>query len=246
MAQKICRSCGQYYKGEYCDKCGYGKPEVKSKELEKLKKKTPKKPVRFMTPEEIQAAGKEKKQAAVRKQDPNARRNFLIVIALVSVGIIIWVLISKGLLFTNNRDDVIKQYFTALDTNNFDKFVDTLPSEIKDAYKDEKKQMGLGGEDYMLSFKKDLTEVYGAGLSIKVELGSEEQIDKGEITEDLSGYKAAYGSAPSVSEAYIVNCEVTYSGQNKSETVEYDCYIGKVGWKWKIFNMEFKPGIAQA
>ena len=49
---KICKSCGSYYKGSYCEKCGYGKPDTKSKSLEKFKKATPKKPVRFMTEEE--------------------------------------------------------------------------------------------------------------------------------------------------------------------------------------------------
>lgn len=46
---KICRSCGSYYEGSYCTKCGYGK-EVKSKSLAKYKKAT--KPERFMTDEE--------------------------------------------------------------------------------------------------------------------------------------------------------------------------------------------------
>ena len=38
MATRICKSCGAEYKGEYCDKCGYGKPDVTSKALEKMKK----------------------------------------------------------------------------------------------------------------------------------------------------------------------------------------------------------------
>ena len=245
MAAKICPSCGKYYKGEYCTGCGYGKPDAKkSKALEKYKKATPKKPVRFMTEEEIKKAGIGKSKTRERRVDPNARRNLLIVILLMTVGIIIWVLISKGLLFTNKREDVIKQYFTAIDTENYDKFVDTMPKEIKKVYDDERSSKSLDKKDYMREYKQPLSEYYGEGFTIELTQGKETQIPKSEISEDLAGYKEAYGSAPSVSEAYVVSCEVVYSGSKKTETVQYSCYIGKVGWKWKILNMEYVPGIA--
>ena len=243
---KICKSCGSYYKGSYCEKCGYGKPETKSKVLEKYKKATPKKPVRFMTEEEkaaVKLSAKEKPMQ--RRADPNARRNLLIAVAVITVGVVIFVLISRGVLFSNKKEDVISQYFTALDNNDFDKFTDTLPKEIKNVYEEEREKMGLSGEDYIRQFKQPLEEVYGSGLSISFTLGREEKLDKETDSEvfDLTAYKKRYGSAPSVSEIYVVYVEVTYSGSISKETVEYQCYIAKTGWKWKIFNMEFDPGI---
>lgn len=82
---KVCKSCGNFYKGDFCDKCGYGKEGTKSKVLEKYKKATPKKPVRFMTEEEIKAAGKGKKVVEQKTVDPNGRRNLLIAIDRKSV-----------------------------------------------------------------------------------------------------------------------------------------------------------------
>ncbi|MBR4554393.1 MAG: hypothetical protein IKO27_02240 [Ruminococcus sp.] len=249
---KVCKSCGSYYKGSYCDKCGYGKPDVKSKSLEKLKKATPKKPVRFMTEEEKEKAASERKKAqpSARKADPAARRNLLIAAAVVTVGVIIFVLIQRGILFSNNKEDVIKQYFTALDSNDFDKFIDTMPGEIQDVYEKERSDMGLSKEDYMRKFKEDLTELYGSGLTVSLELGKEEKLDPDDPEDreafDLTAYKKKYGSAPSVKEIYVVVCNVTYKGSDRSETVEYNCYIAKTGWKWKIFNMEYNPGIAAA
>ena len=246
---KICKSCGSYYKGSYCDKCGYGKPETKSKVLEKYKKATPKKPVRFMTEEEKAAVRiTPKADAAVRRSDPNARRNLLIAVVVVTLGVIVFVLIDRGLLFSNKKEDVISQYYTALENNDFDKFIDTMPSEIKDVYKNERSELGLSGEDYMRRFKEPLREVYGDGLTVSFSIGREEQLDKEKDAAvfDLTAYKEHYGSAPSVSEIYIVHIEVTYSGSISTETVQYDCYIAKTGWKWKIFNMEFDPGIVKA
>ncbi len=243
---KICKSCGNYYKGSYCEKCGYGKPENRSKVLEKYKKATPKKPVRFMTGEEKAAVKLTPKASANEKRvDPNARRNLLLAVVVVTVGVIVFVLISRGLLFSNKKEDVINQYYTALENNDFDKFIDTMPSEIKDVYKNERKELDLSGEDYMRRFKEPLKEVYGDGLTVSATLGREEQLDKEKDSAvfDLTAYKEHYGSAPSVSEVYIVYVEVKYSGSLKTETVQYQCYIAKTGWKWKIFNMEYDPGI---
>lgn len=247
---KICKSCGSYYKGSWCEKCGYGKPDSeKSKSLEKFKKSTPKKPVRFMTEEEkaaVKVTPKEK--TAQRRADPNARRNLLIVVAVLTAGIVVFVLIQRGVLFSNKKEDVISQYFTALRENDFDKFVDTLPKEIKNEYEEEKDKNGFSGEEYMRTFKQPLEEVYGTGFTLSFSLGREEQLDRSKEPElfDFTAYKEHYGSAPTVSEAYIVYVDVTYAGSLLTETVRYNCYVGKTGWKWKILNVEYDPGIISA
>ena len=43
---KLCKSCGNYYEGDHCDKCGYGDPNLKTHAADKYKKPT--KPERFM------------------------------------------------------------------------------------------------------------------------------------------------------------------------------------------------------
>lgn len=47
---KLCKSCGNYYEGDHCDKCGYGDPNLKTHAADKYKKPT--KPERFRTEEE--------------------------------------------------------------------------------------------------------------------------------------------------------------------------------------------------
>lgn len=241
---KICKSCGNYYDGDYCTKCGYGKPDVRSKSLEKLKKQAMRKPERFMTDEEkkelySQRAAKQKANTE-RTADPNARRNMLIIVAIVAVCVVFGVLISNGLLFKTEKTDVIKQYFSALSSRNYDDFVKCFPKEIKNLYEDDRKTLGLDKSAYMDEFLKDFETEYGSGFSAAVSCGKEQQLTGSEI--DLSDYKAQYGSAPSVSEAYIVTCEVTFSGSKKSETLQYECYVGKVSGRWKLFNVQYNAG----
>lgn len=240
---KICKSCGNYYKGDYCDKCGYGKPDIQSKSLEKLKKQVHK-PERFMTDEEKKEfydRQREKRRSdSERRTDPNARRNMLIIVAIVAVFMVMGVLISNGLLFKTEKTDVVKQYFASLSARNYDDFIKCFPKEIKNLYEDDRKTLELDKDDYMNEFLADFSSEYGEGFSVAVKCGKEEQLEKSEI--DLSDYKAQYGSAPSISEAYIISCEVTFTGSKKNETVQYDCYVGKVSGKWKLFNVQYKAG----
>lgn len=243
---KTCKSCGAFYSGDYCDKCGYGKPEVKSKSLEKLKKQARRKPDRFMTPEEkkkVYAAERrereQKRQGGARAAaDPNGRRNLLIAVAVITAIVVLYALISNGVILKRDKNDVIKQYFRALDENDFDKFTASVAPEIEDIYNKEREELGLGKEEYMRTFKQGLEEYYGQGLSISVSIGREEELDQADFDEMLEGYKAAYNADPKLKEAYVVYCEVTYSGSERTETVQYEVYAARKGWKWRLYNVE--------
>ena len=243
---KTCKSCGAFYSGEYCDKCGYGKPDVKSKSLEKLKKQARRKPDRFMSAEEKQKVyAAERREREKRRQsgaraaaDPNGRRNLLIAVAVVTVIVVLYALISGGVIFNGSKNDVIEQYFRALDENDFDKFTKAVAPEIEDIYKKERSDLGLGKEEYMKRFKQDLEAYYGTGLTISVSIGREEELDKEDFDEMLKGYKEAYGSNPRLREAYVVYCEVTYSGSERTETVQYEVYAGRRFLKWRLYNVE--------
>ncbi|MGN0622355.1 MAG: hypothetical protein ACI4JA_00225 [Oscillospiraceae bacterium] len=240
---KICRSCGSYYKGDYCDKCGYGKPDVQSKSLEKLKKQA-KKPERFMTDQEkkelYDRKRKEREAALGKREDPHARRNLLIVTAVVVVGIVFAVLIKNGLLFSTDKTDVINRYFDSLNERNYDDFVSCFPKEIKNLHESDRKSLGYEKDKFMEVYLSDFTERYGSDMKITVSCGKEEKLEKSEI--DLTDYEAQYGSKPSISEAYVVICEVTYSGSKATEVFQYDCYVGKVSGKWKLFNVQYRAG----
>lgn len=240
---KICPSCGEYYKGDYCDKCGYGKPDVQSKSLEKLKKQI-KKPERFMTDDEkkeLYDRQRQKQKAAQgRREDPHARRNLLIVTAVVVVGVIFAVLIKNGVFFSTDKTDVINQYFDSLNEKSYDDFIDCFPKEIKELHESDRRSLGYDKDKFMEVYVADFVETYGSDLSITVKCGKEEKLDKSEI--DLTDYKSLYGSKPSISEAYVIVCDVTYSGSKRNDTFRYDCYVGKVSGKWKIFNLEYIAG----
>ncbi len=241
IMSKICKSCGSYYDGDFCTKCGYGK-QTKSKALEKYKKYT--KPERFMTDEEKKEfydrqREKNKQKAQGKRTDPHARRNALIIIAFVAAVVIGAVLIKNGTLFSSDKTDVINQYFSSLSQRDFDSFTKCFPSEMKKEYENERETLGYSKEEYMREFLKDFTEEYGEGFSITVNCGKETALEEFSLSE----YKNKYGSVPSVSEAYSVVADVTFSGSKKTDNFRYNCFVGKVRGKWKLFNLEYSAGI---
>mgnify|MGYP006966652085 CR=1 FL=1 len=102
---KLCKSCGNYYEGDHCDKCGYGDPNLKTHAADKYKKPT--KPERFRTEEEKELYAeweKEKKEDTEIKRhyDPNAGKKTLAIVAVVVIGVI--VAIQKRSYFQLNKD----------------------------------------------------------------------------------------------------------------------------------------------
>lgn len=109
---KLCKSCGNYYEGDHCDKCGYGDPNLKTHAADKYKKPT--KPERFRTEEEKELYAeweKEKKEDTEIKRhyDPNAGKKTLAIVAVVVIGVIVAVLYKSGVIFNSTKTEVIKK-----------------------------------------------------------------------------------------------------------------------------------------
>ena len=92
---KICKSCGHYYSGEYCDKCGYGKPAKVAESVKKYRKAARKKPLRMQTEEDKKLYAKwakEEKQSQITKRtDPKAKVHFLIVVIIAAAVVVVTV-----------------------------------------------------------------------------------------------------------------------------------------------------------
>lgn len=237
---KICKSCGEYYDGDYCTKCGYGKKDIKSKAAEKYKKYT--KPVRFMTDEEKkkyydrQHENYTEKQAGAKKAKSN--KNLLIFIIIIAFGIITAGLISSGVISWGDKNDVIEDYFEAITERDFDQYIKCFPSEIRKSIEDERDELGYSKKEYMDEFVSVFKDEYGDGFSVSVECGRATELKE----YSMEQYKEAYGSAPNISEAYEVAATVTLRGSKKSDDEHFDCLVGKVRGRWKIFNLEYTAG----
>ncbi|MBQ8108281.1 MAG: hypothetical protein IJ129_06005 [Ruminococcus sp.] len=241
---KICKSCGNYYKGEYCDKCGYGKKGEPSKIPDKYKKAT--KPERFRTDEDRKLYArwekeKQRKKAKSKRRDPNAQKGFLAAVAVVAVGLIVFAMYKSGIFFSNTREQVIEQYFTAIESYDFDKFVKCFPKEIKNDYLDDLEKSELSKEDYMHSLYSFLKEDYGEDCKISVKIESEEHLNKSEY--DMGAYYREHGTSPDFSEVYEVVVNVTFKGSKGSDEAKLYLYVAKSGTFWRICGMEEDPGM---
>ncbi|MBO5448028.1 MAG: hypothetical protein J5994_01750 [Ruminococcus sp.] len=237
---KLCKSCGNYYDGDHCDKCGYGKDSGTSKAAEKYKKA--RKPKRFRTAEDdaVYAKWDKEKQQNVRVRDPNANRNFLIVCAVVVIGLIVFVLYQSGAFFKNTREDVVKQYFTAIQEGDYDSFLKCFPKEIKESYEDERKSLGLSKEEAMEEMYGNFKDEYGDGYKIEVEIGRQTKLDSDDY--DMTEYYQTYGVKPSLSEVYDMSVSVRFSGESSSEEAQLYINVAKVSGRWRIFGLTENVG----
>lgn len=236
---KVCKSCGKYYKGDFCENCGYGNKDLKVKAIEKYKKFN--KPERFMNDEEKKEYYDRQRQLRVEKKDRikgKSNKNLLIFVAIIALAVIISGLVSSGVIYKSEKSDVINNYFDAINERDFDKYIKCFPSEMKEDYKNDRKKLNYSKSEYMDEFAKAFEEDFGKGFNITIKLGKEKQLEE----YSMDGYKEAYGTVPNISEAYIVSVTVNISGPEKTEEAHMECYVGKVKGRWKLFNIEQVAG----
>lgn len=241
---KTCKSCGKEYKGEFCEHCGYGDPNLKTHSADKYKSATP---VRFMTPEqkkEYYESLKNKEEDRIKKggkkeRDPKQVR-LLIVIACAVVLLILGTLFGSGLLGVGEKStDVVEKYFHAVNDRDFDSYASCFPKEMKADYEKDLADTGFTEKQYMDAFCADFAEEYGDDFKLEYNIINSKPLE--EYT--MNGYKEQYGTVPNISEADLVVAEVTYRGSKKTEMFRYNCYVGKVGRHFKLFYVEYDPGI---
>lgn len=234
---KLCRSCGEYYDGEYCEKCGYGDPNIKTKAANKYKKPT--KPEKYRTDEEKELYAKWEKERrgdkVKAKRDPKAGLKTLIIVAIVAIAMVVLIFFKSGIIFKVNKTDVIEKYFKAIYTCNFDDFTQCQPDQVKKDYENDLKESGLSKDSYLKELYKDFREDYGDDYKINLKYGKQEKLDKSEY--NMSAFKKQYGSVPNISEVWEIAVTVEFSGSKKTDTMNMYVRIAKCSGEWKILSL---------
>ena len=238
---KICKSCGAEYKGDYCDKCGYGR-EVTSKALEKMKKEG-QKPVRFMTAEEKEAyyAKLKEKQAGAKKGKKKKAAKIsgrkLAVVLFAAAAIVVVGLISTGTITLGSRTKVIERYFQAIEDRDYDGFVSAQHSKLRKEYDADLSELGVSKEKYMDKFCEDLVGMYGEDFKVSVEILS----DPVKLSEKEKAEWALISTVTDLKDPHKVDIKATFSGSIKTEEADLTAYISKQAGSWKIFYIDATP-----
>ncbi|WP_028511202.1 hypothetical protein [Ruminococcus sp. NK3A76] len=237
MATRICKSCGAEYKGEYCDKCGYGKPDVTSKALEKMKKDGAK-PVRFMTPEEKEAyyAELKKKKISVNRNKKKVKASKGAVLAVFGVLAVIVVisLFATGTISLTSKTAPIEAYFKAIEEKDYAGFANSLHPDVRKQYEEDIAVLGATKDNYMSDYYcKDLEDRYGEGFTIKAELS-----DPKKLSDDDAKKIGSEAGIDSPKKPYMVDAEVTFSGSKKTETADLTIYVSSEPGGYKIFYLK--------
>lgn len=241
---KICRSCGKEFKGAFCEHCGYGDPNLKIHAADKYKTEIP---VRFMTPEQkaehnekLKKKEEEKiKNGSKNKHDPKQIK-ILVIVAAAALFFILGTLYRSGAIGKKELNtEIVTKYFSAIEDRDLDSYLKCFPSEIKKELEEDLEATGYTKEQYMEALCEDITELCGDDLTIECDILNTKPLKE----YSMEDYKAAYGTAPDISEAYVVYADVTFSGSKETQTYRYNCLVGKVGRHYKMFDLEYDPGI---
>lgn len=237
---KICKSCGKEYREEYCEHCGYGNPDIKIKAAKKYETKIPE---RFLPPEEQERLAKErlaqgkKPKTKTNKQKRN-QKIILIVLVLAVAGIIFFVLYNEGILFKNNPEELVNQYFTSISEMDYDKYNDCFTKELSDANDKGIKAQDLDKDEAMETLYSDYINVFGKDFKTEVKIDETSEMNQAELIEADLNYQEQYGKTLSLKEGKTIKTTVEFKGSESTEKVEFNVYLGKVGAKWCILNVE--------
>lgn len=238
----ICKSCGKEYKGEFCEHCGYGDPNLKTHAADKYKTQ---KAVRYMTPEEKEEYYAElKRREAERRRTGKARRDpkqvrLLIVLAAAVVLIIGGTLIFSGAFGSGSSSQVVDAFFKAVNERDFRKYADCHSREQKRAIYDDLAASGLNEQQYMEEFCSVFAEEYGSDFTVTYTIESTEPL----TSYSMEDYRAAYGTVPNISEAELLVLDVTFKGSDGEETFKMNASTAHIGLTWKLLALDFAPGM---
>lgn len=247
---KYCKSCGKEYKGDWCEHCGFGKPDNHQKSLDKYKKYTLNKKDKYLTDEEkAERAELFAKKWEELKKDSESRVlkkpakkssgwGFIALVFVVFVGVVILLLWQSGVIFSSDKRDVITTYFNSIQTGDFEGYISTMVEPMAQSYRDEAKKQGIAESDFLRQSYADYEEGFGAGYTISLTFGSEEEMSANEISASEKLLKDAYGEDFNIKEAYRVAISADYKGSKSAETVNYYVYIGKIKGDWYILNID--------
>ena len=224
---KYCKSCGEEYTGNYCEKCGYGKPVEKSKTFEKYKTNREKKQEKL---ELVKAKGKE---------PVSPQRIAILVIAIVAVvGLILWALYRDGIISGGDKTEPVVSYFEAIAENDYEKYVSAMPDAIAESYDEYMSKNGLNKDTYIKESYSDYHEILGDTFTAQVNCGVETKLSKSETADAEDNFSKNFGDDVNFREAYCIHTEVKYSGDKDTQSFFYDVYVAKIGFHWYIINVE--------
>lgn len=246
---KICKSCGKEYKGEYCEHCGYGNPDIKTKAAEKYKKIQ--KPLRHMTEEEKEEYLKAQKEKPQKIKNTAPKKAVKIIVGIVCVliiaALVLFVLYKRGYIGgSEEKEDVAAKYFQSISDRNFEDFLSCFPPALKDAYEQSAKELGLESNKALDTLYSDYNETYGNDFKINTKLGKAKTVESDAIEDYENEYKELYDEKINVSEAYVISATAAIQGSVSSKDVYYEIYTAKIGGKWYVVNVsEITPTVTE-
>ena len=169
--------------------------------------------------------------ALVKKVTGN--KYFIPAVAGVAALLVIILLVST--LGGNAKVKPIKNYYNSILNEDLDKFLSLFPEEVieykEDWYDDYEEYV----EDSLEGTIEYWEDEYGKNLKNKVKVNDNEKMDEDDLDDLKDLLKDNYDlSKKSVTEAWEIECDITFAGKDDEDTDDYDFVVFKYEGKWYL------------
>ena len=230
----ICKNCGANLADgmKFCTKCGskvMEEPVVNTAPQQNFV------PQQNFAPQQPMAFGGEAVAPAPKKKSASK-----VIIPVVAVILVVALAVGAYFLFSKPYKGALDDYFKAVETEDVDKFKETLPDFMGDIVK---LYASLGGDEAVDQAYEELAKSQHAyfaswvddadDIKISYKVVSAEEESKEDLEDELDDLKTL-GLDIEVEEAYELELEVTVKGDGKEETEEIKAYAYKEKKGWSV------------
>lgn len=191
-----------------------------------------------------QSKKRRKKGKNGRSPEENQKLKFIAVAGTVAVIMLLFVLYRSGVIFSNTREEVIKNYFSSLSNLDYDKHLKCLPSKLRREREKDRKASGLGKKEYMAELNSGFTELFGEGYTYELSIGNQTKLSEEDFTDSSADM--------SFSEYYEVVVSVRFRGTKTADledgvyTSVLYFYMGRKGGYWYVIGVDEDVGTLEA
>lgn len=157
--------------------------------------------------------------------------------AVAGVAALLVIILFVSTLGGNAKVKPIKNYYNSILNEDLDKYLSLFPEEVIE-YKEENSWYG-DYEEYVEDSFEDSIEYwedeYGKDVKIKVKVTDKEKMDEDDLDDLKDLLKDNYDlSKKSVTEAWEIECDVTFAGKDDEDTDDYDFIVFKYEGTWYL------------
>ena len=155
--------------------------------------------------------------------------------AVAGVAAVLVIILAASALGGGGMTKPVNNFFNGMMDADIDKFMSAFPEEVQEYFDDYYNDLEEYLEDNFDDFIDDLEDEFGKNVKIKIKVADKKELNKSKTSDLKEVLKNRYDIAKKdVTEAWELECEITISGKDDSDTEDLDVVVFKYDGKWYL------------